>query len=81
MTIHYSWNAALFVDKSHSLLFSLLLSNSSIYKVRANLYPLPDFHFGKFRPGFFAALGRSNDAVFGITANWLPVSLSMRAHR
>jgi hypothetical protein len=80
MTIHYSWTAAVFVDKSHSLLFSLLLSNSSMYKIRANLYPLPDFHFGNFRPGFFAALGRRNDVAFGITANWLPVSLSIRAY-
>jgi hypothetical protein len=78
MTIHYSWNAALFIDKSHSLLFSLLVSNSSIYKIRANLYPLPNIHFWNFHPGFFAALGRRNDIVFGITANWLPVSLSVR---
>jgi hypothetical protein len=79
MTIRYSWNAGLFVDKGHSLLFSLLLSNSSMYKVRANLYPLPDFHFRGFRPAFFAALGNRNDAVIGVTANWLPLSLSARA--
>ena len=78
MSIHYSWNAGLFIDKSHSLLFSLLFSNCSQYKLRANLYPLPNFHFGKFRPGFFAALGRNNDVAFGITGNWLPVSLSKR---
>ena len=78
MTIKYSWNAGLFIDKDNSLLFSLLLSNSRTYKARANLYPLPDFHFGKFRPGFFTAIGRDNDAVFGITANWLPASLSLR---
>ena len=78
MTIKYSWNAGLFIDKGNSLLFSLLLSNSRTYKARANLYPLPDFHYGKFRPGFFTAIGRDNDAVFGITANWLPASLSLR---
>jgi hypothetical protein len=80
MTIHYSWNAGLFVDKSHSLLFSLLLSNSSMYKVRANLYPLPGFHFHGLRPAFFAGLGSRDDPVFGVTANWLPVSLSVRAY-
>jgi hypothetical protein len=80
MTINYSWNVGLFLDKNNSLLFSFLLSNSSVYKVRANLYSLPDFHFGNFRPGFFAAIGRKNDVVFGVTGNWLPVSLSMRTH-
>ena len=78
MTIKYSWNAGLFIDKANSLLFSLLHSNNRTYKARANLYPLPDFHFGKFRPGFFTAIGRDNDVVFGITANWLPASLSLR---
>jgi hypothetical protein len=81
MTIHYAWNAGLFIDKNNSLLFSLLVSNSSVYKACANLYPLPNFHFGNFRPGFFAALGKKNDVVIGVTANVLPVSLSMRAHR
>jgi hypothetical protein len=79
MTIMYSWNCGLFIDKGNSLLFSLLLSNTRMYKARANVYPLPEFHFGKFRPAFFAAIARGNDVVFGITANWFPVSLSLRA--
>jgi hypothetical protein len=79
MTIKYSWNAGIFFDKSQSLLFSLVLSNSGIYKARANLYPLPHMGIGNFKPAFFAALGRNNDAVFGITGNWLPVSLSLRS--
>jgi hypothetical protein len=76
MTIRYSWNVGLFIDKKNSLLFSLLFSNCSQYKLRANLYPLPTFYFGKFHPGFFAALGRNNDVVLGITGTWLPLSLS-----
>jgi hypothetical protein len=78
MTAKYSWNSGLFIDKGNSLLVSLLLSNSRMYKARANLYPLSEFHFGKFRPAFFAAIGHDNDVVFGITANWLPASLSLR---
>jgi hypothetical protein len=81
MTINYSLSAGLFLDKNNSLLFSLLFSNSSVYKVRANLYPLPNFKVGDFCPGFFAALGKRNDVVIGVTADVIPLSLSIRAHR
>jgi len=78
MTIHYSWTAGIFIDKGNSLLFSLLLSNSRMYKARANLYPLPRLRFGFFHPGFFMGLANKNDFAFGITATCLPVSLAAR---
>jgi hypothetical protein len=81
MTIKYTWNTGVFVDKNQSLLFSLIVSNSRLYKVRANLYPLPDFHVGPMQPGFFAALGKNNDVVLGVTASVLPVSLAVRAQK
>jgi hypothetical protein len=78
MTIRYSWNAGLFFDKNNSLLCSVLFSNSGLYKLRANLYPLPGSPKGIFKPAFFAAVGRDNNAVFGVTGNWLPVSVAVR---
>ena len=79
MTITYTWNTGFFFDKDNSLLFSVLLSGNRFYRARLNLYPLPDFHFENLRPAFFAAIGQKDELVLGVTANWLPLSLSARA--
>jgi len=77
LTVDLVWNAGLFYDRHGSLMASLLLSGSRAYKARATVYPGLIRFFG-ISPGLFAAVGKSNELIFGLQVLGLPVGLSLQ---
>ena len=76
LTADLVWNVGLFYDRQGSLLASLLFSGSRAYKTRINLYP-GFVRCGDRLPAFFAAVGRRNEIIFGISLRRLPLGITM----
>lgn len=77
LTTTLTWNAGLFFDRDNSLLWSLIVSGVSDYKVHLNVYP-GAFDVGGFAPGFFWALSDDGVMIAGVTAAFSPVGLAGR---
>ncbi len=77
LTTTLTWNAGIFYDREESLLWSLIVSGVSDYKVHLNVYP-GAFDIGGFRPGVFWALSDNGVMISGISVAFSPVGLSDR---
>jgi hypothetical protein len=77
MTTTLTWNAGIFYDRENSLLWSLIVSGVSDYKVHLNVYP-GAVSVGGISPGFFWALSDNGVMIAGITASIVPVGIAGR---
>ncbi len=80
LTTTLTWNAGIFYDRENSLMWSLIVSGVSDYKVHLNVYP-GVFSIGGFTPGLFWALSDDGVMISGISASFSPVGLSGRITR
>jgi len=77
LTTTLAWNAGIFYDRENSLLWSLVVSGISDYKVHLNVYP-GVFSLGGFSPGFFWALSEHGVVISGLSLTFSPVGISGR---
>jgi hypothetical protein len=80
LTTTLTWNAGIFYDRDNSLMWSLIVSGVSDYKVHLNVYP-GVFTIGGFRPGFFWALSNDGVMISGLSVAFSPVGISDRVTR
>ncbi len=77
LTTTLTWNAGIFYDRDNSLLWSLIVSGVSDYKVHLNVYP-GAFNIGGFTPGLFWALSDNGVMIAGLTTTFSPVGIAGR---
>lgn len=65
-TLDLAVSGGIFYDRNNSLLASLLFAKTKDYRYRLNLYP-GLVKVGPFKPGFFVALNRDDQVMYGIT--------------
>lgn len=80
LTTTLTWNAGIFYDREGSLLWSLIVSGVSDYKVHLNVYP-GAFDIAGFHPGVFWALSDNGVMISGITTTFSPVGIADRITR
>ena len=66
---------AVFYDRNHSLMGSLMLTGPRLYNARINIYPgvVSD---SAFMPGMYLGFGEWDGLVFGLTLSHLPIGLA-----
>ena len=80
LTTTLTWNAGIFYDRDNSLMWSLIVSGVSDYKVHLNVYP-GVFAIGGFSPGLFWSLSDNGVIISGISTSFSPVGLANRITR
>jgi len=77
LTVDLTWNAGLFYDRNGSLMASLLFSGSPSFKAKLNVFP-GVIRAGGISPGFFMAVGKENEFIFGAFIVPLPLGLAFQ---
>jgi hypothetical protein len=77
LTADLIWNAGLFYDRNGSLMASLLFSGSRAYRMKLNVLP-GVLRIAGVSPGFFVALGKENELIFGTFLKPIPLGLAFQ---